>query len=149
MADGFARKFPDARLTLTDVDAAMVDGARARLAHHANVAVERADVTSLPFATGRFDAVTSYLMLHHVIDWAEALAEASRVLKPSGVFIGYDLTDTRTARWIHKADGSPHRIIAPDELADGLANSGFTEITIRPSLAGHLMRFHAHKRSGD
>ncbi len=147
MAAGVARGFPDAQLTMTDVDSAMVASARVRLAAYSNVTAEVADVTSLPFDAGRFDAVTSYLMLHHVIDWVDALAEVSRVLKPGGAFIGYDMTDTRMARWIHKADGSPHRIIAPDELADGLAVAHFTEITIRPSVFGHLMRFHALKRS--
>lgn len=148
MADGVARQFPNTRLTVTDVDAAMVDAARRRLATRPQVSVEVADVTSLPFATGQFDAVTSYLMLHHVIDWVDALAEVWRVLKPGGAFIGYDLTDTRVARWIHQADGSPHRIIAPDELADGFAVAGFTEISIKPSIREHLMRFHAHKPSG-
>ena len=61
--------------------------------------------------------------------------------------VGYDLTNTRLARAIHRADGSPHRIIAPDELADGLAVAGFTEITIHPTWQGHLMRFHAYRPS--
>jgi len=87
-------------------------------------------------------------MLHHVIGWVDALAETARVLRPGGAVIGYDLTDTQIARWIHKADGSPHRIIAADELADGLAVAGFIEISVRQSFAGHLMRFHAHKPGG-
>lgn len=148
MAAGVARTFPDIRLTVTDVDTAMVDVARSRLSSYGNVTVEAADVTALPFADASFDAVTSYLMLHHVINWVEALAETARVLRPGGAIIGYDLTGTRIARWVHKADGSPHRIIAADELADGLAVAGFTEISVRPSFAGHLMRFHAHKRTG-
>ena len=145
MAVGVVRSSPNARLTMTDVDAAMVDSARTRLAAYATVNVEVADVTSLPFVTGRFDVVTSYLMLHHVIDWVDALTEVSRVLGPGGAFIGYDLTDTRSARWIHKADGSPYLMIAPDALADELAVAGFNEIKIRRSARGHLMRFHGRK----
>lgn len=145
MAVGLARSFPEARITMTDVDAAMVAAARAQLARVTNVAAQVADVTSLPFAAGRFDAVMSYLMLHHVIDWRDGLAEAFRVLKPGGALIGYDLTNTLLARWIHKVDGSPHRIIAPAELADGLAAAGFTEITVRRAARDHLMRFHAYK----
>ncbi|WP_459975064.1 class I SAM-dependent methyltransferase [Nocardioides pyridinolyticus] len=148
MAAGIARTFSDVRLTVTDVDTAMVDAARRRLSSYTNVTVEAADVTALPFADASFDAVTSYLMLHHVINWLEALAETARVLRPGGAIIGYDLTDSRIARWVHKADGSPHRIIAADELADGLAVAGFTEITVRPSFAGQLMRFHAHQPTG-
>lgn len=145
MAAGVARTFPEVKLTVIDVDEAMVCAAQARLARCPNVeVVARADVTGLPFEPGRFDTVTSYLMLHHVIDWVDALAEVARVLRPGGTFIGYDLTDTRLARAIHRADGSPHRIIAPDELADGLAVAGFTDISISTSWRHHLMRFHAH-----
>lgn len=145
MAAGIASRFPEARITVTDVDPLMVDAARTRLAGHVNVGVEVADVSSLPFPSGRFDAVTSCLMLHHVIDWRDALAEAARVLTPGGALVGYDLTDTRLARWIHKADGSPHLLIAADELSRGLAVAGFDEISVRRSAVGHLMRFRAHK----
>ncbi|MDN5758561.1 MAG: methyltransferase domain-containing protein [Tomitella sp.] len=145
MAAGLACRFPDVTITMTDVDAAMVAAARIKLALVANVTAEVADVTSLPFAAGRFDAVVSNLMLHHVVEWREALAEALRVLQPGGALLGYDLTNTAIARWVHKVDGSPHRMIAPKELADGLADAGFTEITVRRAAHDHLMRFHAHK----
>ena len=148
MAAGVARMFSDVRLTVTDLDADMVHAARQRLSAYANITVEAADVTALPFGNASFDAVTSHLMLHHVVAWLEALAETARVLRPGGIIIGYDLTDTRVGQWVHSADGSPHRILAPDELADGLAVAGFTEIAVRPSFAGHLMRFRAHKRTG-
>lgn len=145
MAAGAARSFSNARITVTDVDQAMVDAARDRLAAYPNVNVQRADVTTLPFETGRFDMVTSYLMLHHVIDWEDALVEVSRVLKPGGVFIGYDLTDTRLARWVHRLDGSPHRIIAGEELVDRLTVAGLKEISVKPWLRDHLMRFQARR----
>jgi SAM-dependent methyltransferase len=126
----------------------MVNRARERLSSNREAHVEVADVTALPFDTGRFDVVTSYLMLHHVIDWANALTEIGRVLKPGGAFIGYDLTDTRLARWIHTIDQSPHRILAPDELSEGLTAAGFSAVQMRPSAREHLVRFHAIKPSG-
>lgn len=143
MAHGVATKFPNARITVTDLDDAMVSAARARLTDHRNVSVERADITALEFHDASFDTVTSYLMLHHVIDWQEALTEVRRVLKPGGVFIGYDLTDTRVARLVHRADGSPHRIVAVAEMRDCLASAGYTDITVRTSALSHLMRFRA------
>ncbi len=145
MADGVARMFPTACLTVTDVDDAMVSAARARLVNHQSVAVERADVTALGFDDASFDTVTTYLMLHHVIAWQDALAEAVRVLRPGGTFIGYDLTDTRVARLVHRADGSPHRIIAMAEMRDGLAAAGFADVTVRSSALSHLMHFRAVK----
>lgn len=83
MADGVARRFPSAHLTVTDVDGVMVSASQARLVHHQHVTARRADLTALPFDDASFDAVTSYLMLHHVIAWQEALAEAARVLRPA------------------------------------------------------------------
>ncbi|MDN5798010.1 MAG: class I SAM-dependent methyltransferase [Intrasporangium sp.] len=146
MAAAAAHSFGHARITVIDVDQTMVDTARLALAGFPHVNVQNADVTALPFETASFDMVTSYLMLHHVIDWQDALAEVSRVMKPGGAFIGYDLTDTRLARWVHRIDGSPHRIIAPGELADGLAAAGLTDISVRLSFRGHLMRFHGRRR---
>lgn len=145
MADGIARTCSRVRLTVTDVDDTMVAAARARLADHKNVVVERANVTALPFEESSFDAVTSHLMLHHVIAWQDALTEAARVLRPGGVFIGYDLTDTRLARLIHRADRSPHRIISVAELLHGLVSAGLEAVSVHPSGWGHLMRFRAEK----
>lgn len=148
MAAGVARQFPHARLTVTDLDAAMVQSARLRLASYPNVSVQVADVTAMPFEPRAFEFVTSYLMLHHVIDWKPALAEIFRVLRPGGVFLGYDLTDTRLARLLHQVDGSPHSIIAADELSHGLSVAGFSEVYVGHAVAGHLMRFHARKPDG-
>lgn len=145
MAAGMAAMAPDVRLTVTDLDEAMVDTARTRLARYPNVAVQRANVTELPFAAARFDVVTSYLMLHHVVHWPEALAEIARVLKPGGALVGFDITDTRLARFVHTVDRSPHRILAADELAQGLTSAGFTDCGVRLSLMTHLMRFHARR----
>lgn len=145
MAEAVAHAHPRARLTVTDLDPAMVSDARARLAARPNVVVQRADVTALPFGPGTFDVVTSYLMLHHVIDWSPALAEVVRVLRPGGVFLGYDLADTRAARVVHRADGSPFRLLGPVELCEALGGTGLRQVAVTESFAGHLMRFWARK----
>ncbi|MDN5798159.1 MAG: class I SAM-dependent methyltransferase [Intrasporangium sp.] len=147
MAQGVARTLPDARLTVTDLDEAMVAAAAARLHRHPGVRVERADVTALPYPGGSFDVVTAYLMLHHVGDWRDSLSESARVLRPGGVFIGYDLTDTPLARAVHRLEGSAHRIIAAAELREALAVAGFTDIAVDTSVREHLMRFRAFKRA--
>ena len=145
MAQAMARRFPDATITVTDVDDVMVRAASRQLRPVANVSVERADVTRLPYESSTFDVVTSYLMLHHVVEWEDALAEVARVLRPGGVLIGYDLTDTKLARLVHQLDGSPHRIIAPVDLSRGLGVAGLTEGMVRLSARGHLMRFRSAK----
>lgn len=145
MAAGVAQTFPQIRLTVTDLDPDMVANATNRLASFSHVTVERADVTAMAYGTASFDAVTSYLMLHHVIEWRAALNEVTRVLKPGGALLGYDLTETRLARWVHAIDRSPHRLIEPSELTDALTDLGLTGITVDSAAVGHLMRFRAVK----
>ena len=82
-------------------------------------------------------------MLHHVIDWRDALVEVARVLRPGGTLVGYDLTDRRTARIVHLVDRSPHRLLASGELADGLDAAGFTAVQIDTAALGTVTRFRA------
>jgi SAM-dependent methyltransferase len=140
---------PRVRMTVTDYDEAMVAAARARLARVADRAdVRQADATDLPFPDNRFDAVLSFIMLHHVIDWGAALGEAIRVLRPGGVLVGYDLMASRPAQWLHQAEGTRHRLMAPGELRDRLAGLPVEAVRLRPGLAGLAVRFTARKTLG-
>ena len=148
-AEGMVRLFPTVRLTTTDIDARMVEAACQRLAELSNVQVREADATALPFAEGSFDFVTSYLMLHHVGDWRTGIQEVSRVLRPGGIFVGYDLTRTTFARVLHWVDRSPHRLVASRELEPTLASVGLQTQKFSVSFRGHLMRFAAEKPLSD
>src|SRR4051794_21032436 len=76
MAAELVAVHPDVRMTVTDVDEAMVDVASARLAPFSERATARAaDATALPFADESFDIVLSWVMLHHTVQWETALAE--------------------------------------------------------------------------
>jgi ubiquinone/menaquinone biosynthesis C-methylase UbiE len=144
MASVLLERFPSMRLRGTDVDPAMVESARARLAPFgARVTVEQADATSLPFPTGRFDAVVSFIMLHHVIDWERALGEAARVLRPGGVLFGYDLVESWPAELLHRLDGSPHRLATTDAIHARLSELGLQDVHTDTSLAGLVTRFGA------
>jgi ubiquinone/menaquinone biosynthesis C-methylase UbiE len=133
----------DVDMTITDLDPRMVAAARERLGDRATAEV--ADVTALPYEAGSYDTVASYLMLHHVISWPAAIAEAARVLKPGGSFRGYDLTDTAAARWFHRVDRSPFLMVAPGDLRERLQSAGFTDVHVEQAAAGHLMRFSAKR----
>jgi SAM-dependent methyltransferase len=138
------RRHPEVRLTVTDVDPAMLATARRRLAGFGGRAtVVEADAGSLPFGDRRFDAVVSLIMLHHVIAWEDAVAEAARALRPGGAFVGYDLVRSGAARLLHRLDRSPHRLVATDELRAQLEHLGLADVEVVGALGGLVARFRA------
>jgi len=149
MAEHTMRRFPELRMTVTDFDPKMVAMATRRLASWPNAVAAPADVTALPFAEHSFDAVVSYLMLHHVIEWEAAIREVARVLRPGGTFVGYDLDDTRLADWTHRLDGSPYRLIAAEDLTAALVGEGLEVAELRRGLGHHVVRFVARRPALD
>jgi ubiquinone/menaquinone biosynthesis C-methylase UbiE len=143
MAAQLLRHDPAIRLTLTDLDPAMTRRAERRLAGRA--AVTAADATRLPFPDGTFDVVLSFLMLHHVVQWEDAVREAARVLRPGGHFVGYDLLDTAPSRLVHKLDRSAHRLVRSDEFPAALRGAGLQATRLTRGIAGSALRFIATK----
>ena len=121
---------------------------RRRLADRPEVRVQQADVTDLPFDDRSFDVVASHLMLHHVIAWDRALAETFRVLRPGGILIGYDLTDSLAARLVHRLDRSPHALIRADAFEPGLLAAGFCDVGVTEGFGGRVVRFRASRPRG-
>ncbi|MFG3028897.1 class I SAM-dependent methyltransferase [Streptomyces sp. NPDC048253] len=69
-----------------DASAGMLELARRRLGEGADLQV--ADLGSpLPYPDDTFDDVVASLVLHYLEDWAPALAELRRILKPGGRLI--------------------------------------------------------------
>lgn len=73
-------------LLLTDFSGGMVAAARQTLGERANIAYQQMDIQAIPAADGAFDRVIANMMLYHVPDLEQALAEVKRVLKQDGVF---------------------------------------------------------------
>ena len=139
-------RFPESRITATDLDPAMLESARITLARFGERAlVRQADATSVEFDSASFDAVLSMMMLHHVGDWRAAVSEVARVLRPGGRLIGYDLTWSRpTSRRLHHPDPD-HVYVAPHELRSAALGVGLADVEIKTALAGVIMRFSARK----
>jgi ubiquinone/menaquinone biosynthesis C-methylase UbiE len=149
MAEELLARFPSIRLTATDVDPSMVEAARRRLSPlGARVEVQEADATRLPFADGRFDAVVSFAMLHHAIQWEQALREALRVLGPRGHLAGYDIVLSRPARALHRLDLSPHRLATITALGEELLGLPVDNARVEPALGGLVARFAARRTNG-
>jgi ubiquinone/menaquinone biosynthesis C-methylase UbiE len=148
MAAEILRRFPAVRLTATDYDESMVGVARERLAPFGDRAeARRADATDLPFADRSFDAVLSFIMLHHVINWEQALGELVRVLRPGGRLIGYDLLGDRGGRFMHGHESDTRRM-RQGELRQALRDLPIEEPTVRPAFGGLVARF-SLSREGD
>jgi len=146
MAAELLAMYPDIRLTVTDVDDEMVEAASARLSQFGDgVTARYADANALPFPDGAFDAVLSWVMLHHTLEWETALAEAIRVLRPGGQLVGYDLLSTPPMRLLHR-DASAHlRIIRLPELREALRDLPVDQALLTPSLSGVTVRFSLQK----
>ena len=117
---------PRFRMVATDCDTEVVGMAEQVLAGFGRRAsAQRADAAQLPFPDSRFDLVLSAAMLHHVIDWDQALAEAVRVLRPGGKLIGYDMLNTAPIRLIHLGERDTTILLRADQLkAPGQAGAG-------------------------
>jgi demethylmenaquinone methyltransferase / 2-methoxy-6-polyprenyl-1,4-benzoquinol methylase len=78
---------PDGLVTMTDINAAMLDQGRARMADRGligNIEYVQVNAETIPFDDGRFDCVTIGFGLRNVTDKQQALNEMFRVLKPGG-----------------------------------------------------------------
>jgi len=117
-------------LTALEVDAALADALRTRLAGN-NVTVVLGDGSSMPFDDSRFSAVTCFTMLHHIPTPTlqdSMMAEARRVLRPKGVFFGVDSIDSPDFRALHDDDTCVP--VDPRSLPSRLAAAGFSEIEV-------------------
>ena len=131
---------PGAAVTASDLDPVMVAAATRRLDRYPNARAVPADATALPFGDAAFDSVVSCLMLHHVIEWEAAVEEIARVLRPGGMFVGYDLTRAPVATCVHRLDRSPFRLLTAAELESACTATGLT-VEVQEQYLGQVMRF--------
>jgi ubiquinone/menaquinone biosynthesis C-methylase UbiE len=148
MAAAVLARYERVTLTVTDFDPQMVDAASARLGTAGDrVVVRRADATALPFADGSFDAVLSWAMLHHTVEWEQALAECVRVLRPGGHVVGYDLLAAWPLRVLHRDDGAHLRLMGFAELRSFVRELPVDQAILTPGVARCVVRFLLRKRA--
>ena len=129
-------------LTVTDLNAPMLDLARRRLAGAANVETREADATALPFPDAAFDAVVCQFGVMFFPDKARAARETWRVLRPQGQWLfnvwgSWEedpfarLTDEAIARFFPDDPPSfyriPYSMSDPDLLRGLVLDAGFAE----------------------
>ena len=117
-------------LTAVEVDRDLATALEERLAG-TNVEVLCADATSSGLPSAHFTAATCFTMLHHVpsVELQDRLlAEMHRILRPGGVFVGTDATDSPALRDLHVDDVFVP--VDPDALPTRLRGAGFEEVTV-------------------
>jgi SAM-dependent methyltransferase len=132
------------RLTALEVDATAgsllakrLDGSGVRVVH--------GDGAAMPFVDGTFSGVVAFTMLHHVPSAAlqdRLLAETRRVLRPGGVFAGFDGTDSFLFRLIHLGD--TYTPVDPDTFGWRLEAAGFADVAVERGWA--RFRFRAARK---
>ena len=149
MAAELLRRFPEIHLTATDLDPVMVEALERRLAPFGvRAIVRRADATELPFPSDSFDTALSFLMLHHVGRWEQALLELVRVLRPGGTLLGCDLLAYPASDLVQRAVGrGDERLIPWRELASSLSALSLEGVWLRRGLGGLVARFRGVKTS--
>lgn len=120
-------------LTAIEVDPMLAEKLRTRLSG-SNVTVIDGDGTSMPFPDDHFDSALSFTMLHHVpsVELQDKLfAEARRVVKPGGIFVGVDSHDSDDFRKLHIDDICVP--LDPATLETRLKAAGFTSVIVEPN----------------
>ncbi len=128
------------RLTALEVDEAAAVALEKRL-DGSGVRVVHGDGAAMPFADGAFSSVVAFTMLHHVPSAAlqdRLLAEARRVLRPGGVFAGFDGVGSFLFRLIHVGDA--YNPIEPGTFGRRLEVAGFAEVAVEREGARFRLR---------
>jgi ubiquinone/menaquinone biosynthesis C-methylase UbiE len=96
-----------------------------------NVEVVCGDASALGYPDESFDTVASFTMLHHVPTRArqdKLLAEAFRVLRPGGAFLGSDSLASDGLHQFH--EGDTYNPVEPAAFLTRLQTVGFDAITL-------------------
>ena len=117
-------------LTALELDSGLANELSDRLG--STVDVVEGDATAMTFESGRFSAVVSFTMLHHVPtgDMQDRLfAEVYRVLRSGGLFVANDSVASKELAALH--DGDVYNPVDPTSVADRLRTAGFERIAVR------------------
>jgi len=106
-----------------------------------SVTVIQGDAASLSFSDNTFSSVLAILMLHHLKSSElqnQAFAEISRVLRPGGVFLAFDIPDG----WIHRVAHIKSTFVPlnPATVAQRLMTAGLSKLTMESRSGAFLIR---------
>lgn len=119
------------RVIAVDQSPPMLEAAHKRLSRFDNIEFRTGDLNALPIEDASADATVTTLVLHHIEDPTNALAETHRVLKPGGVALivdmaAHDRTDFR------RTMGHKHLGFSLEDITEHLKGAGFGDIHVHP-----------------
>ena len=145
VSKAIAERLPDAKLTVTDLNPAMLEIAKTRVPGDI-VKFEAVDATSLPYRDGDFDAVVCQFGVMFFPDRLAAYREVRRVLRPGGAFLfnaWCPLDDNPLAETVHVSVAAqfpddppgflkrtPYGHGSADEIERDLIAAGFEDFEI-------------------
>lgn len=126
-----------------DASEEMLDAAGERLEGFDNVELRRGELESLPVDDESLDLAVLLFVLHYVVEPADALAEARRVLRPKGRLIVVDMRE-------HDREGYREEMghlwpgFSPEQMGGWLEAAGFESVRHRrlppvPAAEGPLL----------
>ncbi len=118
------------RLSALEVDADSAAALATRL-DGSGVRVVHGDGAAIPFPDSSFTGVVAFTMLHHVPTVAlqdQLLADVRRVLRPGGIFAGFDAVGSFLFRLVHLGD--TYNPVDPGTFAARLKAAGFAEVSV-------------------
>ena len=79
------------KIIAIDREPAMLEAAKSRLAGLENVDFREGEIANLPLKDGECDAALLFLVLHHLENSDDAIAEIARTLRPGGLLVVLDM----------------------------------------------------------
>lgn len=129
------------KVLATDVDPKQIERARRGLPPGLRGRIEFrvADAMALDEPDGKFDAVFSFGVIHHMEDWRKAIGEVARVLRPGGEFFFEELMKPFLRNFLIKglARHPEGGMFTLEEFREALGDSGM-EITALKRIDGLL-----------
>ena len=118
-------------VTAVDRSAGVLTRAKALAARKrcSNITWKKGELEKLPIETASMDVALLSQALHHAADPAEALSEASRILKPGGRLLILDLRPHDEA-WVREKLGDRWFGFSDEHLSGLLTRAGFTEVRV-------------------
>jgi len=107
----------------TDVDPEQIMLAKKHHKEGKQLKFMELDATTLPFENQEFDMVLSFFVLHHIGSWDKTLTEISRVLKPNGYFIFYDLAYSGFTTRLFKGIAKKYGVYTIDDIITALKSN--------------------------